>query len=90
MTLRHKLIGHYLPHYEIYEVVPHHGIVYARTCIIYAGIVALLVLSYRGLTSYIQHPSIPIMRVVLGVVAYLFFLADIADKYLDALVITNM
>lgn len=90
MTLRHKLIGHYLPHYEIYEIIPHHGIVYAMTCGIYVGILTLLVISYRGITSYIQHPSINIMRAVLGAAVYIFFLADIADKYLDALVVTNM
>lgn len=90
MTLRHKLIGHYLPHYEIYDIIPHHGVVYLKTCLLYGGILAFLVLSYRSVTSYVEHPSIGTMRVILGVISYIFFLVDIADNYLDALVITNL
>lgn len=90
MTLRHKLISHYLPHHELYDIIPHHGIVYLRTCGIYGAILALLTVSYRGITSYVQHESIGTMRMILGVLTYWFFLVDIADKYLDGLIVTNM
>lgn len=88
--LRKNIIYNYLQDQEIYTIIGHDMLVYIKIVGMYLSMLAIVFALYFWLSQYVVTWQ-TLQRIVtwLGIIIYAKGLYDIADEYLDSLVISN-
>jgi len=88
--LKHALIRKYLNDQEVYAVIGHDILVYLKIAGRYLFLTALIYILYMILQRYlISHAYLTRTAALMWICIYFKWLYDIADEYLDSLVVTN-
>ena len=88
--LKHALIKKYLDDQEVYAVIWHDILVYLKIVSGYIAILVLLYILFVVLQRYvISHTAIVWTAALMWITLYVKWLYDVADEYLDSLVVTN-
>lgn len=88
--LKHALIKKYLDDLEIYAVIWHDILVYLKIVSGYIALLVLLYILFSVLQRYvISHTYMVWTAALMGITIYVKGLYDVADEYLDSLVVTN-
>jgi hypothetical protein len=88
--LKHALIRKYLDDQEVYAVIGHDILVYLKIAGWYLFFLVLIYLLYMVLQRYIiSHAYLMRTAALMWICIYFKWLYDIADEYLDSLVVTN-
>jgi len=91
MSIRSSLIKSYLQDEQVYEVIWHDMIVFLKI----VGVYSLLLVAVFGVWYLLSKTPLPqnyLQRVAIaiGSIVYLKWTLDLLDKYLDALLVTNV
>ena len=88
--IRTNIIKKYLHDQEIYDIIGHDILIYRWIVLKYLVILAIIYLLYLVIHQYIYNQRyLDRWTAILGIVIYAKWLYDLADEYLDSLVITN-
>lgn len=88
--IRTNIIKKYLRDQEIYDIIGHDILIYRWIVIKYLAILGIVYVLYIVIHQYIfDHVYLRWWVTFLGIILYAKWLYDLADEYLDSLVITN-
>lgn len=87
---RTNIIKKYLGDQEIYDIIGHNLLIYWWIVLKYLALLGIIYLLYLIIHQYIfRHIYLNRGITFLGIILYAKWLYDLADRYLDSLVITN-